>query len=69
MAEVYHALGLNMHQPLGNLLALHNSDERWEARQILWCYDRPTRIRTMRNAQLLDWAKRKLQRCKVRSSD
>ena len=44
MAEVYHALGLNMHQPLGNLLALHNSEERWEAKQILWCYDRPTRM-------------------------
>ena len=44
MAEVYHALGLNMHQPLGNLISLHNSDERWEARQILWCYDRPTRV-------------------------
>jgi alpha-amylase/alpha-mannosidase (GH57 family) len=44
MSEVYHALGLNMHQPLGNLIALHNSDERWEARQILWCYDRPTRM-------------------------
>ncbi|MDA8172677.1 MAG: hypothetical protein M0Z48_12715 [Nitrospiraceae bacterium] len=44
MAEVYHALGLNMHQPPGNLLALHNSDERWEARQILWCYDRSTRM-------------------------
>jgi hypothetical protein len=37
MAEIYHALGLNMHQPLGNLIALHNSDERWEAKQILWC--------------------------------
>lgn len=44
MVEVYHALGLNMHQPLGNLLALHNSNERWEARQILWCYDRPVRM-------------------------
>ena len=33
-----------MHQPLGNLLAMHNSDEAWEARQILWCYDRPTRM-------------------------
>lgn len=44
MTEVYHAVGLNMHQPPGNLLALHNSDERWEARQILWCYDRPTRM-------------------------
>ena len=44
MAEVYHALGLNMHQPLGNLLSLHNSAEPWEAKQILWCYDRPTRM-------------------------
>ncbi len=44
MAEVYHALGLNMHQPLGNLRELHNSSESWEARQILWCYDRPTRM-------------------------
>jgi alpha-amylase/alpha-mannosidase (GH57 family) len=44
MAEVYHALGLNMHQPLGNLIALHNSNERWEAKQILWCYDRPIRM-------------------------
>jgi hypothetical protein len=33
MAEIYHALGLNMHQPLGNLIDLHNSDERWEAKQ------------------------------------
>lgn len=44
MAEVYHALGLNMHQPPGNLLALHNSNESWEAKQILWCYDRTTRM-------------------------
>ncbi len=44
MADVYHALGLHMHQPLGNLLALHNSEATWEARQILWCYDRPTRM-------------------------
>jgi hypothetical protein len=44
MAEVYHALGLNMHQPPGNLLSLHNSNERWEVRQILWCYDRTTRM-------------------------
>lgn len=44
MAEVYHALGLNMHQPPGNLIALNNSAEAWEASQILWCYDRPTRM-------------------------
>ena len=41
---IYHALGLNMHQPLGNLIALHNSEERWEAKQILWAYDRPVRM-------------------------
>jgi alpha-amylase/alpha-mannosidase (GH57 family) len=40
MSHVYHALGLTMHQPLGNLIALHNSNERWEVRQILWCYER-----------------------------
>ncbi|MEJ2182776.1 MAG: glycoside hydrolase family 57 [Nitrospirota bacterium] len=44
MADVYHALGLNMHQPLGNLIALHNSGEPWEAKQVLWCYDRVTRM-------------------------
>ncbi|MFP4165397.1 MAG: glycoside hydrolase family 57 [Chitinispirillaceae bacterium] len=44
MAQIHHALGLHLHQPLGNLLALHNSEERWEAKQILWCYDRITRM-------------------------
>ena len=45
MKEIYHALGLHFHQPLGNLMALHNKeDERWEASQILWTYDRPTRM-------------------------
>ncbi len=44
MPRVYHALGLHFHQPLGNLIALHNSEESWEARQILWCYDRTTRM-------------------------
>jgi alpha-amylase/alpha-mannosidase (GH57 family) len=45
MPEIYHALGLHFHQPLGNLLALHHQPaERWEARQILWAYDRPTRV-------------------------
>jgi len=29
---------------LGNLIALHNSGQSWEAKQILWCYDRPTRM-------------------------
>jgi alpha-amylase/alpha-mannosidase (GH57 family) len=44
MPEVYHAIGLHMHQPPGNLIELHNSNERWEAKQILWCYDRVTRM-------------------------
>lgn len=45
MSDVYHALGLHFHQPLGNLVALHESEsERWEAKQILWCYDRPIRM-------------------------
>src|SRR6185503_10016350 len=44
MPEIFHALGLHLHQPPGNLVALHNSGERWEARQILWCYDRVTRM-------------------------
>lgn len=33
-----------MHQPLGNLVSLLNSSEIWEAKQILWCYDRITRM-------------------------
>ncbi len=45
MKEIYHALGLHFHQPLGNLVDLHKDEkQRWEARQILWCYDRPTRM-------------------------
>ncbi|HOU93188.1 MAG TPA: hypothetical protein PLU22_19185 [Polyangiaceae bacterium] len=40
MSDVHHAIGLTMHQPPGNLLRLHNSEERWEARQILWAYAR-----------------------------
>lgn len=44
MSEAYHALGLHFHQPLGNLLALNGGEERWEAKQILWCYDRATRM-------------------------
>jgi alpha-amylase/alpha-mannosidase (GH57 family) len=44
MSKVYHALGLTMHQPLGNLIRLHNSLERHEVQQILWCYDRVTRM-------------------------
>ncbi len=45
MAQIFHALGLHFHQPLGNLEALHQDEkQRWEAQQILWCYDRATRM-------------------------
>ena len=42
MAEVYHALGLHMHQPPNNLRLLIETNE-WEARQIILCYERPLR--------------------------
>jgi alpha-amylase/alpha-mannosidase (GH57 family) len=38
----YHALGLHMHQPPGNLRLLVDSNE-WEARQIIQCYARVPR--------------------------
>jgi alpha-amylase/alpha-mannosidase (GH57 family) len=38
--DVYHLLGLHMHQPPGNLQYLLNNYE-WEARQIMLCYERP----------------------------
>ncbi len=44
MAPIYHALGLHFHQPLTNLMDIYNSGENWEAKQILWCYDRTTRM-------------------------
>jgi alpha-amylase/alpha-mannosidase (GH57 family) len=44
MNAVHHALGLHFHQPPGNLRALGESKDRWEAKEILWCYDRPTRM-------------------------
>ncbi len=44
MPDIYHAFGLHMHQPLGNLISLYSSNESWEAKQILWCYDRVTRM-------------------------
>ncbi|MBW1839915.1 MAG: hypothetical protein JRI49_08255 [Deltaproteobacteria bacterium] len=42
MAEVYHALGLHMHQPPDNLKLLIETNE-WEVRQIILCYERPLR--------------------------
>lgn len=42
MVEVYHALGLHMHQPPNNLKLLIETNE-WEARQIILCYERPLR--------------------------
>jgi alpha-amylase/alpha-mannosidase (GH57 family) len=38
--DLYHLLGLHMHQPPGNLEHLIDHYE-WEARQIMLCYDRP----------------------------
>jgi len=42
MAEVYHALGLHMHQPPNNLKLLIETNQ-WEAKQIILCYERPLR--------------------------
>ncbi len=43
MAHAFYAIGLNLHQPYGNLLELHNSPNAWEAKQILLAYERPPR--------------------------
>ncbi len=40
--HVFHALGLHMHQPPGNLKLLIESN-RWEAEQIIRCYERAAR--------------------------
>jgi hypothetical protein len=40
--NVFHALGLHMHQPPGNLSLLIETNP-WEAEQIVRCYERPTR--------------------------
>jgi alpha-amylase/alpha-mannosidase (GH57 family) len=40
MSNIFHLLGLHMHQPPGNLELLIDTNE-WEARQIMLCYDRP----------------------------
>lgn len=40
--NVFHALGLHMHQPPGNLELLINANP-WEAEQIIRCYERPAR--------------------------
>jgi alpha-amylase/alpha-mannosidase (GH57 family) len=41
-SAVYHALGLHMHQPPGNLRLLIEENE-WEAQQIIRCYERAPR--------------------------
>lgn len=41
-SSIYHALGLHMHQPPGNLRLLIESNP-WEAEQIIRCYERPAR--------------------------
>ncbi|MCX8048584.1 MAG: glycoside hydrolase family 57 [Methylohalobius sp.] len=42
MAQIFHALGLHMHQPPGNLKLLLDSNP-WEAEQIIRCYERAAR--------------------------
>ena len=42
MRNIFHALGLHMHQPPGNLRLLLDSNP-WEAQQILHAYERPAR--------------------------
>lgn len=39
MAHAYYAIGLNLHQPYGNLIDMINH-EKWEARQIMEAYER-----------------------------
>ena len=47
MAHAFYAIGLNLHQPYGNLIHLHNH-EPWEAKQILHAYGRiPRYVRSM----------------------
>ena len=41
-STIFHALGLHMHQPPGNLRWLIDSNP-WEAEQIIRCYERPLR--------------------------
>lgn len=42
MAHAHYAIGLNLHQPYGNLVDLLNAVE-WELRQVVWAYERPLR--------------------------
>ncbi len=42
MAHAYYAIGLNLHQPYGNLINLHNTTP-WEATQVLQAYARAVR--------------------------
>lgn len=43
MPDIYHALVLDMHQPSGNLQQLLDTNE-WEAKEILFAYDRMARV-------------------------
>lgn len=45
MTHAYYAIGLNFHQPHGNLIELHNT-QAWEAKQLLYSYGRPPRYVT-----------------------
>jgi len=42
MTQAYYAIGLTLHQPYGNLVALHNTVQ-WEAKQVLYSLARPPR--------------------------
>ena len=42
MTQAYYAIGLNLHQPYGNLINLHNTVQ-WEAKQVLHALARPPR--------------------------
>lgn len=42
MAHAYYAIGLNLHQPYGNLLELINN-QQWEAKQVVEAYERTPR--------------------------
>jgi len=43
MRDIHHALVLNMHQPPNNLEHLLDTNE-WEAKEILFAYDRMPRV-------------------------
>jgi hypothetical protein len=53
MAHAYYAIGLNFHQPCGNLVDLHNTTP-WEARQVLHACARAVRWDNAENGVLAE---------------